>query len=173
MSNCLDSSNECAKEDNIIVEDSDDSDDQDLVDPTHVTEAHLNPGVVIDKLITVIVAFFSSLESCITFLIVQSLCCSDSSSTAAFNWSKLWDYKFKAVRYIYRKEFQAAVLVYRLIVIHTRSILFAQHVKCYMTRRYKHLYQGLAPLPNLLNAPLSNFPITLNIAFGYLAIPFF
>ena len=36
------------KEDDIIVEDSDDCDDQ--VDPTHVTEAHLNPGVVVDKL---------------------------------------------------------------------------------------------------------------------------
>ena len=54
VSHCLDSSNECVKEDDIIVEDSDDSDDQ--VDPTHATEAHLNPRVV-DKLITVIVAF--------------------------------------------------------------------------------------------------------------------
>ena len=95
MSNCLDSSNECVEEDNIIVEDLDDSDDHDLVDPTHVTEAYLNPGVVIDKLITVIVAFL------LKFRIVYNISnCAISAAQilqvlAAFNWLKLWDSKFK------------------------------------------------------------------------------
>ena len=52
----LDSSNECVKEDGIIIEESDDNGDQ--VGRIQVTEAaQIHSGAVVDKLITIIVAF--------------------------------------------------------------------------------------------------------------------
>ena len=61
-----------------------------------ITEAHTHPGIVVDKLITVIVAFLLkfrivyNISNCAIIVLLKLL-----QVPTAFNWSKFWGYEFE------------------------------------------------------------------------------